>query len=244
MNMKQKKGISITRFGRDELAKKKKPIGIFGYFLIGLPIVVFIVFAALFIEQSILRSAYVCQFAEQQSTWVASLPSYWGGIIGGLVGGSISFLGIAITIKYYRNADIENRRLNIQPFLVIQSETTKSFTGSKKPLFSFENASEVFVKCMITNIGRGFALIITYNDGSIAGGYSYRHTLQKDCAIKDFVFCVPNKDCEHTFYIQFMDEYMNEYIQSFNIIVKKNNNDLPKVTINPDFPQVIENAMK
>ena len=44
------------------------------------------------------------------STWIGSLASYWGGIIGGMISGTLAFIGVFYTIRYYKESDEQKEK--------------------------------------------------------------------------------------------------------------------------------------
>ena len=42
---------------------------------------------------------------EMNATWIGSVASYWGGIIGGMISGILAVIGVFYTILYYKEAD-------------------------------------------------------------------------------------------------------------------------------------------
>ena len=75
----------------------------------------------------------------QEETWAASVASYWGGIIGGVVSGVLAFLGVFYTIRYYKDSDAQKERAAVQPFLLVKvwkdnrDEIPKGFFLGKVP---------------------------------------------------------------------------------------------------------------
>lgn len=57
----------------------------------------------------------------QDNDWIG----FWGNIIGALIGGIVTFLGISVTIKFEREKEQENRRLQVLPFLKFTYEENK-----------------------------------------------------------------------------------------------------------------------
>ena len=45
------------------------------------------------------------------STWIGSLASYWGGIIGGMISGTLAFIGVFYTIRYYKESDEQKEKV-------------------------------------------------------------------------------------------------------------------------------------
>ena len=75
------------------------------------------------------------------STWIGSLASYWGGIIGGMISGTLAFIGVFYTIRYYKESDEQKEKAAIQPFLNVTmasgGKATRSFSlGKSKVQFT------------------------------------------------------------------------------------------------------------
>ena len=96
--------ISVTRFGQDQLQKKKKkwikPV------IVGLVLTAIFVFLTLKGED-LIRSNIVKLSVDNDAnaTWIGSLASYWGGILGGIFSGVIAIFGVFYTIQFTREAD-------------------------------------------------------------------------------------------------------------------------------------------
>ena len=62
------------------------------------------------------------------STWIGSLASYWGGIIGGMISGTLAFIGVFYTIRYYKESDEQKEKAAIQPFLNVTMASDRKAT--------------------------------------------------------------------------------------------------------------------
>lgn len=96
--------------------KGKKRNSLFGVIVFLLAAVVIVALVSIGIEAAIRD----CVVLEQKETWVASVASYWGGIIGGVVSGILAFLGVFYTIRYYKESDAQKERTAVQPFLLVE----------------------------------------------------------------------------------------------------------------------------
>ena len=100
----------IKRFGllHNPKKDKKKRNKIMRQIIIFL--CVFIILAALLaIGFEMLMRNYITHLTVTDalnSTWIGSLASYWGGIIGGIFSGAVAFLGVFYTIKYYKKREL------------------------------------------------------------------------------------------------------------------------------------------
>lgn len=111
------------------------------------------------------------------------MSSYWGGIVGGTISGTISFIGVYLTIKYYRDSDATKSRLEHIPFIymkIVQTERSKSPDLSKAQIIDVLNRTyEVDKKNLwlldikLENIGNGFANALVLQLGTNIGGEAY-----------------------------------------------------------------------
>lgn len=96
--------IEMKRFGKsfepgNEKRKKRNALlGVLVFLLIAIAVVALV---SISIEAAIRH----CVVLGQEETWAASVASYWGGIIGGVVSGILAFLGVFYTIRYYKESD-------------------------------------------------------------------------------------------------------------------------------------------
>ena len=58
------------------------------------------------------------------STWISSVASYWGGVIGGCISGTLTIVGVVWTIKYYKDSDSSKTRIEHMPFLMFELKET------------------------------------------------------------------------------------------------------------------------
>lgn len=179
-----KNKITISRFGQNQLKCKKKkwivPV------LIGLMIVTLFVLLLLKCEEMIRCSiGKLSVDNDVNATWIGSLASYWGGIIGGVFSGMIAIFGVFYTIQFTREVDRKKERQSIQPFLNVEivgkpSENVKSFQISDQPNYLDGKATQEFspIYLSITNIGNGFANTLTFGTGENLTGVSFKEVLQ------------------------------------------------------------------
>lgn len=152
------------------------------------------------------------------ATWIGSLASYWGGIIGGIFSGVFAFLGVFYTIKYYRESDERKDRAAIQPFLFVtmgssREEAVNSF-AIRSP--SDEKKGKKKFNVTIKNIGNGFANILVIYNGYTLGGHEYSEVilvgetrlLSLEANPDDLINGVK-------FGLRYIDSMRNEYIQEY-----------------------------
>lgn len=142
------------------------------------------------------------------ATWIGSLASYWGGILGGIISGTLTIIGVAWTIKYYRDSDAVKSRLEYMPFLMLE---TDRFTKRKEDIIKEDIIKDIniyeiysselkfkieknkktitknkekikekifYCKINIKNIGNGFAKTLVINTGENIGGIAYDELIQ------------------------------------------------------------------
>ncbi|GAU78536.1 hypothetical protein [Fusibacter sp. 3D3] len=187
--------------------------------------------------------------SENISTWISSLSSYWGGILGGLVSGIISFFGILITIRYYRSNDVINKILENQPFLNLK--VVSVLNSNDNNLLKNDYLCElgigkhsVDVLIEIENIGKNFARTLVYHNGNNIGGFAFNHVINSGMKLDRTVYIKVNfNDFNEikNFQLQYFDCFMTEYIQNFTFNIK---NQKEKLSIECDYPIEIDRVLK
>lgn len=202
------------------------------HYILNVILIIFALFMIVLISigiQSILQNAFVVDLA----TWTSSLPSYWGGVLGGIISGSISFLGVALTIKYYREAARSDNRLKHMPFIHIdlkQAKNAKIEDGADEYIiekrsryYEVDANNAIEVDLVLENIGNGFASTLVLHLGKTMGGESYQKIIKvgkkENLQLKFYL-----GDAQHAFDIsfslQYVDSMTNEYIQEYTIKCK------------------------
>lgn len=143
-----KNKIEMSRFGKNQLKRKKKkwikPV------LIGIIITILFVLLSLKCEEMIRCSiGKLSVDNDANATWIGSLASYWGGIIGGVFSGTIAIFGVFYTIQFTREADRKKERQSIQPFLNVEivgipSGTVKRFQIADEQKYVNGKATQEF----------------------------------------------------------------------------------------------------
>lgn len=164
------------------------------------------------------------------ATWTSSLPSYWGGVIGGVISGSISFLGVFWTIKYYRNSDLTKSRIEHMPFIHIllkRAQCIRTIKEDKENVINFpgrfykiDRNSLVEIDLSLENIGNGFANTLVLHLGWNAGGEAFQRLLkigEKDYLQLRFYLDDTKHISNISFAIQYVDCMTNEYIQHYTV---------------------------
>lgn len=215
----KKDKISITRFGQDQLRKRMKkwikPV------IIGIVLTAIFAFFALKGED-IIRSNIVKLSVDNDAnaTWIGSLASYWGGILGGIFSGTIAIFGVFYTIQFTREADRNKERQSIQPFLNVKIVASPSGETVKQFNIVDGKAEQSFypIYLSITNIGNGFANTMTFGIGENLTGLSYKEvfTINETKVVKlDVQKYKMSKGVR--FFICFADSMTNEYIQYYEL---------------------------
>lgn len=187
------------------------------------------------------------------ATWIGSLASYWGGIIGGVISGSLTVIGVAWTIKYYNGSDAIKRRVEHMPFLMVEmngytdKKTDGSVTGGvniyeiKSKEINNGNSEEktFYYRIRLRNIGQGFANTLVIYTGDNFGGLAYNELIQVNDS-GEFCFKIHiNKNIlgdEINFGVSYIDCMTNEYTQLYKIQWKSQNfNDIKLENGYPSF---------
>lgn len=219
-----KNEIRISRFGRNQLICKKKkwikPV------LIGTIIAILFVLLSLKCEEMIrCRIGELSIDNDANATWIGSLASYWGGIIGGVFSGTIAIFGVFYTIQFTREADRKKERQSIQPFLNVEivgtaSRTVKKFQIADEPKYVNGKATQEFypIYLSITNIGNGFANTLTFGTGESLTGVSFKEVFivnQKKEVLLNVQTYKMGRGVK--FFIWFADSMTNEYVQYYEL---------------------------
>ena len=174
----------------------------------------------------------------QEETWAASVASYWGGIIGGVVSGVLAFLGVFYTIRYYRDSDEQKERASVQPFLLVKvgqdnrHELSKGFGLGNVPEDE-KNRKEIRVS--IQNIGNGFATTLVVHTGANIGGLAFNKVIPVgECAYTFFIVDHENLKNGLHFGLQYVDSMTNEYIQEYTLKA-----DRGSIEIDCGYPQLL-----
>jgi hypothetical protein len=174
------------------------------------------------------------------STWIGSLASYWGGIIGGAISGVFAFCGVFFTIRYYKESDEQKEKAAIQPFLLVTVGANKNiergFKLGKLGPESDEKKATKEIKVTIKNIGNGFAKTLVVHTGLNLGGMAYNKLISVDEAEYLFFMADPDNLARGVcFEIQYIDAMRNEYIQKYSII-----ENYGSIDIECGYPEFLE----
>lgn len=213
--------IYTERFGLPE-EKKKNYNGLIIFFMILLVIIA--IFVALKVENIIrnnIQQIKVDEKFELNSTWIGSVASYWGGVIGGIISGVLGCAGVFCTIKYYKESDSQKERASVQPFIRATREADRD--PDKLIEYKYENYDEGETLCQcpiqIKNIGNGFATIINIYTNKNSGGQIFNQVLDEGDHFS-FNILAKNENIKEgmTFYLMYIDSMRNEYVQKYNYV--------------------------
>lgn len=205
----------------------------------------------IFIQRSIEKLAVT---NDLNATWIGSLASYWGGIIGGIISGSLTVVGVAWTIKYYRNSDATKSRVEHMPFLIAEvkgytdKKTDGNVTGGVNiyEINSYKIKSNdileekiLYYRIKLRNIGQGFANTLVIYTGENFGGIAYNELIQVNNS-GEFCFEIhASKNISEdniNFGVSYIDCMTNEYAQSYMMQWKSQNaNDIKLENGYPNF---------
>lgn len=241
----QKTDINITRFGKEQLQKNRKKW--FRPLLLGI-VMCSVIVAFAIAGECIIRNKIVSLSVDNDvnATWIGSLASYWGGILGGIFSGAIAIFGVFYTIQFTREADRNKERQGIQPFLNMKivaapkNGPIKRFEIADAPVFKNGKSQQKFysIYLEITNIGNGFANTLTFGTGETFSGMEYKDVFTVNETKVILLNVQENKILKGArFSVLFADSMTNEYIQCYEI--KRDLSDM-EYELNVDYPQLVE----
>ena len=212
--------IEMQRFGKPYEPRKEMRIKrntLFGVIVFLLIAIVIVALLSIGIENAIRH--YVVD--GQEDTWAASVASYWGGIIGGVVSGILAFLGVFYTIRYYKDSDAQKERAAVQPFLLVelkQDPRHEISTGFSLGDQTDDKETQKTINIAIKNIGHGFAKTLVIHTGFNISGLAFNKVINvSDTAYTFFVVNTDNLNDGVSFALQYVDSMTNEYIQVYTI---------------------------
>ena len=230
--------IEMQRFGRSFepwKEKRKKRNALFGVLVFLLIAIVIVALVSIGIETAIRH----CVVLGQEETWAASVASYWGGIIGGVVSGILAFLGVFYTIRYYKESDAQKERAAVQPFLLVElgknprHELSGGFSLGDR---TDDKEKQKTLNVTIKNIGHGFAKTLVIHTGFNIGGLVFNKVINVgDNAYTFFVLNKDNLKDGISFSLQYIDSMTNEYIQKYTIKTEHSTID-----IECGYPQLLK----
>lgn len=237
--------ISTSRLGIPQERKNGcKVLKFFGY-VIGIALFLAALIAVFVYAEKYIRGQLLPLGEVNSTAWSSSLSSYWGAIFGGLISGFIALGGTFIMIRYYRQSDIQNKINENKPFINIYIKSWCTTNERNTILFKLgEGEHSTFIELAFKNIGKGFAQVLAYYDGSNLGGTTFRYTLEQGAQLEKTYYVELKYNSESirdlSFGIMFMDCFSNEYIQTFEIYVESSGS----ATISCNYPQLTLAALK
>lgn len=180
------------------------------------------------------------------ATWLGSIASYWGGVIGGIISGTLTVIGVTLTIKYYKKSDKNNKRVEFIPFIEIklvgnkmagQPNLSKTRIIEKHSrIKEIDKSKIVFLDLELENIGRSFASILALHIGQDFGGVAYNELIKvgdkTHMELGVYIDDISKGD-SISFVIQYIDCMTNEYVQEYTIRKDK------KIIIENGYPKFI-----
>lgn len=168
-----------------------------------------------FLVECYIRKQVVVGFEE---TWVASVASYWGGIIGGLISGLLACIGVVATIRYYKESDAKKERAEIMPFFIGWEEEQDLVDYVYLPRDAKNGWTGKGNICIgVKNIGNGFAQIEDVRCKGDISESTMGKTVIKESGLHLFLLTKDKNNVDETIEIHFLDALGNKYIQSLRI---------------------------
>ena len=230
------KGIRIkeTRFGLVRKGKRSNTLLYIILFLVGIGAALTV---AIIVQNSIHSSLNQLKVDNDlNSTWFGAIASYWGGVIGGVISGSFTVIGVILTIGYYKKADNKKDRLKAMPFIEASIVSKKHIHSGEIDLSKAillaefdekrrnEKDEQMYFRIRLDNIGKGFAHTLSINSGESIGGKAYEKLIkvneQTVIEVKAYIKDIKN-NCV-SFSLMYIDCMTNEYMQTFTIRRNKN----------------------
>ncbi len=137
--------------------------------------IAFLILVFVIITEKFIETEYISVVDEDY--WVG----FYGSLFGGIMGGSLTLLGVFLTIKHYKDQQEDMNRLNVKPYLKIYANSykisgcestyfvTKEYCKSHKyevppnpfePLFYEDDLVEKEIKLKVRNVGNNSAINI------------------------------------------------------------------------------------
>lgn len=142
--------------------------------------------------------------------------NYWVSIMGSIIAGVLTLIGVVLTIMYYRNSDLEQRRLEYLPYLMI----SPWYEGcSLTTVFDaiYDQPGDVLkYNIMVKNIGNQYAQINEIYDGITSTVVGYNIVIPK--GEERFILFKLTKESlieGHIIYITYSDALGNKYLQTY-----------------------------
>lgn len=240
--------VNMKRFGKNQSKKKKSK---WKNVIISSVLLIIIFVGCAYKVENLIQSSVVKLSVDNDvnATWIGSLASYWGGILGGIFSGIIAVFGVFYTIQFTREADRNKLRQSIQPFLNVNKVTSQynynnsdikqfQISGVNRQDNKLKQQSLESIYLGITNIGNGFANTITFGTGENYLGIAYKDvfTINETKIVR---LNVPKQKLNEGFIfnILFLDSMANEYVQEYEI---RHYQTGEKYYIDVGYPELVE----
>lgn len=246
------KRIKIERFGIEEKKESKWKIG-FKLLFIGLIVLIIYICA----PKVVTLIKYLSSKEDLTSTWINLGATIFGSLISGL----FTYVGVLLTIKYYKNSEAKQSRLECIPFLKIElnelhNKESDLNNSKKETIYKIKNENSktnikpkktLFFKLKVSNIGEGFANTSVVKTGETFGGVKYKKLILKnessELYLKMNIYDESIEEYEMNFAIEYIDCKTNEYIQSYSIKFNNqnfNNLDIDNLDIDNGYPRFLQ----
>ena len=175
-----------------------------------------------------------------EDTWAASEGSYWGGIVGGVISGTLACIGVFATIRYYRESDIKKERAAVMPFFKAREEEYNIDYDYVYLPRDNERAQSCkgHVAIAIQNIGNGFAHVEDIRCKEDKTESYVGLTLTKDQGMHLFLMTKDANSIDEIVLIRFQDSMSNCYVQSIHIQNGRNG-----IVIKYEYPLLAEKKL-
>lgn len=178
--------------------------------------------------------------ADKGDNYLPSLSGYWSTIIGGIISGFISIVGVMLTIGYYRAADEDNAINQMKPFLYVEF-----FDVDFDYSYQFDNNDDDDSKLVsktlkITNIGNSYTKTISIRITDFKDDIELDYLLPIN---ESFYLPISFHDFDKEgviFMLDFVDSLTNLYYQEYEIY----KNIHGELLIRNGFPVMTVNHLK
>ena len=168
--------------------------------------------------------------------------NYWSSIVGSLIAGFLTLIGVRLTISFYKESDRQQRRLEYMPYLMLRSCYDSCNLDSDFDATYEQEGEFTEYNIEIKNIGNQYAQLNEIYDGltSVVIGYSY--VIPKDDSIFiRFRITKPSLYEGHKFYITYSDALGNNYLQKYNLRLPLDDSGYFNLQIENGYPELNKN---
>lgn len=190
------------------------------------------------------------------STWI----NLGATILGSVISGFFTFIGVFLTIKYYKTSEAKQSRLECIPFLKIElnelyNKESDLNNSKKETIYEIKNENSknnskpkktLYLKLKVFNIGEGFANTLVIKTGENFGGIDFKKLILKnessELYLKMNIYDESIKNYDIKFAIQYIDCKTNEYLQLYSIKIEDQNSNT--VDIENGYPKFLSQVHK